>query len=97
MSNGSFMMLEEGTWLFEWGSGKKAWVYSSSSGMSWASAVEDFLPIPSNFTATKLSVPVSTPAQLRAYVCSQVGAGTTIYTYDLANPTGTSGSQTCPS
>ncbi len=95
MPGDNIVILGEGTWLFEWGTGQKAWVYANSTGMSWASPVSGFLPIPSSFTATKLSVPVSSPAQLRAYVCSQVGSGVTIYTVDMTNPSGTTGSQTC--
>ncbi len=89
------MVFNGGTWLITWETNKKAWVFSSASGMSWASAVANFLPIPSNVTATKLSVAVSNPTQLRAYVCSQVGAGTKIYTVDMPIPTSTTGSQTC--
>jgi len=95
MPNENIVIIAGGTWLITWGSNKKAWVFSSATGMSWASAVANFLPIPSTFTATKLSVAVSNPTQLRAYVCNQVGAGTKIYTVDMPIPSSTTGDQTC--
>jgi hypothetical protein len=95
MPSDNIMIFGDGTWLITWGTNKKAWVLSGSSGMSWASPVASFLPLPTTFTATKLDVPVSNPTQLRTYVCNQVGAGTPIYTVDMPIPSSTTGSQTC--